>query len=85
MKVENLEDDETKNEIESLKVDSQQLLKMNTQSDVRSMPKDVEELLSPTMVLKNDHDLSKSVNSLLDVNDVEFGVKNNLDLEKKNC
>lgn len=52
MKVENLEDDETKNEIESLKVDSQQLLKMNTQSDVRSMPKDVEEMLSLTAVFE---------------------------------
>lgn len=35
------------------------------------------------MVLKNDPNQSKSVNSLFDISDVEFGVKNNLGWRKK--
>lgn len=45
------EGDKTKNETKHVKVDSQSFLKMNVQYDLHSMLEDVEEVLSPTMVL----------------------------------
>lgn len=66
--------------ISEFSYDFQKLSKMNMSSIARLNPNNVEEMLSPTVVLKNDPNQIKFVNSLFDLG---FGVENDLDLEKK--
>nr|KAJ0219556.1 hypothetical protein LSAT_V11C300153330 [Lactuca sativa] len=68
------EGDETKKGKELVKVNSQPLSKINDSCDVRPMPKEIEELLNPNAVLKNDSNQIKSIKSMLDVSAVDFDV-----------